>query len=57
MTRLLESLDACQSRADLATVFKVTRAIALTFKGGDWNAAVGVFKERAEQLGLEWRGK
>lgn len=57
MTRLLENLDACQSRADLAKAYQVARAIALTFKGGDWNAAVGVFKERAEQLGLEWRGK
>jgi hypothetical protein len=47
-------LQAAHGRKDLATTWKVFRAVARHFEGVDWSAVEEAFKRRAEELGLTW---
>jgi glutamate formiminotransferase len=50
-----ETLKATQDRAELALTWKVYREVKQHFKELDWKPVEQAFKQRATDLGLDWK--
>lgn len=51
------TLREARTRADLAQTWKVCREVKQHFQDLEWEPVEEAFKQRAIDLGLEWKGQ